>query len=162
MISTASIINMLANAIQHDSMQASPPARAVQGADTGPEAVETERRETVQISKLAQTLYVNLNKTENKHSDIDDSGLPDVIKRLLKTIREIKEKLREQQEQLRAVMEDRSLSDEAKMTKMSSIQATMGILQGQLSNAMKRLDKLIKDLKLGGEEVMKVMVLVIR
>jgi len=162
MISTSSIINMLANSIQLGSMQDPPPARAVQGADTGPEAVETAQRGTVQISTLAQALHAKLNKAENKNSDIDDSGLPDAIKRLLKAIREIKEKLREQQEQLRAVMADRSLSDEDKATKMSSIQATMGTLQGALARAMQQLEKLIKDLKLGEEGVLKVMGLLIK
>lgn len=51
-------------------------------------------------------------KTESKNSDIDESGLPDTVKQLLKMIRELKAQLAEKMAELQALMAQSDMDDE--------------------------------------------------
>ncbi|OPA86587.1 hypothetical protein BFW86_20850 [Pseudomonas fluorescens] len=86
-------------------------------------------------------------KTSN--SDIDDSGLSDNVKQLLKMIREIKKQIAEKQAEMAAVMADQSLSPEQARAKLSGLQAALSGLQAGLITAQTSLAKAMKGMSAG-------------
>lgn len=86
-------------------------------------------------------------KTSN--SDIDDSGLADNVKNLLKMIREIKKQIAEKQAEMAAVMADKNLSPEQARARLSGLQAALSGLQASLTSAQASLTKAMKDMSAG-------------
>ena len=86
-------------------------------------------------------------KTSN--SDIDDSGLAENVKQLLKMIREIKKQIAEKQAEMAAVMADKSLSPDQARAKATALQSALGALQASLTSAQASLTKAMKDLSAG-------------
>ena len=83
-------------------------------------------------------------KTSN--SDIDDSGLADNVKNLLKMIREIKKQIAEKQAEMAAVMADKNLSPEHARARLSGLQSALSALQAGLTSAQASLAKAMKDM----------------
>ncbi|WP_082363278.1 hypothetical protein [Pseudomonas libanensis] len=83
-------------------------------------------------------------KTSN--SDIDDSGLADNVKNLLKMIREIKKQIAEKQAEMAAVMADKNLSPEQARARLSGLQSALSALQAGLTSAQASLAKAMKDM----------------
>ncbi|AZE62571.1 MULTISPECIES: hypothetical protein [Pseudomonas] len=86
-------------------------------------------------------------KTSN--SDIDDSGLADNVKNLLKMIREIKKQIAEKQAEMAAVMADKNLSPEQARARLSGLQSALSGLQASLTSAQASLTKAMKDMSAG-------------
>ena len=86
-------------------------------------------------------------KTSN--SDIDDSGLSDNIKNLLKMIRQIKKQIAEKQAEMAAVMADKTLSPEQARARLSGLQSALSALQASLTGAQASLSKAMKDMSAG-------------
>ncbi|KRP47015.1 VCBS repeat-containing protein [Pseudomonas libanensis] len=86
-------------------------------------------------------------KTSN--SDIDDSGLADNVKNLLKMIREIKKQIAEKQAEMAAVMADKSLSPEQARARLSGLQSALSGLQASLTSAQASLTKAMKEMSAG-------------
>jgi hypothetical protein len=86
-------------------------------------------------------------KTSN--SDIDDSGLADNVKNLLKMIREIKKQIAEKQAEMAAVMADKNLSPEQARARLSGLQSALSGLQASLNGAQASLSKAMKDMSAG-------------
>ncbi|WP_395611106.1 hypothetical protein [Pseudomonas sp. B22129] len=81
----------------------------------------------------------------NPNKDIDDSGLKDNIKQLLKMIRELRKQLAEKMAQLSAAMNDTTLSPEARQAKVSSLQGDIATIQSGLMTAQSQLAKSLKN-----------------
>ena len=108
-----------------------------------PKADETKPAVSVVISGAAMKASA-AEKASN--SDIDDSGLAENVKQLLKMIREIKKQIAEKQAEMMAVMADKSLSPEQAQAKVSALQSALGALQASLTSAQASLTKAMKDM----------------
>ncbi|WP_426136122.1 hypothetical protein [Pseudomonas sp. PWP3-1b2] len=83
--------------------------------------------------------------SSNPNKDIDDSGLKDNIKQLLKMIRELRKQLAEKMAQLSAAMNDTALSPEARQAKVAGLQGDIASIQAGLMTAQTQLAKSLKD-----------------
>ncbi|WP_219269205.1 hypothetical protein [Pseudomonas sp. Xaverov 259] len=83
-------------------------------------------------------------KTSN--SDIDDSGLADNVKNLLKMIREIKKQIAEKQAEMAALMADKNLSPDQMRARLSGLQSALSALQASLVGMQTSLTKAMKDM----------------
>ena len=82
---------------------------------------------------------------KSSNSDIDESNLKDNIKQLLKMIRELKKQLAEKMAQLSAVMNDTTLTPEARQAKVAGLQGDVATIQAGLMSAQTQLAKSLKD-----------------
>lgn len=108
-----------------------------------PAAEDSNPAVSVTISGAAMKAAAG-EKTSN--SDIDDSGLSDTLKNLLKRIREIRKQIAEKQAEMAAVMADRSLSPEQAQAKVAGLQTALAGLQSALTTAQASLSKAMKDM----------------
>ncbi|NVZ51051.1 hypothetical protein HX792_11930 [Pseudomonas sp. B6002] len=81
----------------------------------------------------------------NPNKDIDDSGLKDNIKELLKMIRELRKQLAQKMAQISAAMNDTALSPEARQAKVAGLQGDVASIQAGLMNAQAQLAKALKN-----------------
>ncbi|WP_260960930.1 hypothetical protein [Pseudomonas citri] len=93
----------------------------------------------VGLQKAANERATNTNK------DIEESGLPDQAQKILKMIRELKQKIEEKQSEMQALMADQSMSPETKQAKVGALQATLSTLTASLVTASAALEKLTKN-----------------
>ena len=84
-------------------------------------------------------------RRSNPNSDIEESGLPDQAQKLLKMIRELKQKIEEKQQEMQAVMADQNMSPEVKQAKVGTLQSELGTLTANLMTASNSLDKFSKN-----------------
>ena len=119
---------------------------AESGAAEVPTADEAKPAASVTISGAAMKAAAD-EKTSN--SDIDDSGLSDNIKNLLKMIRQIKKQIAEKQAEMAAVMADKTLSPEQARARLSGLQSALSALQASLTGAQASLSKAMKDMSAG-------------
>lgn len=89
--------------------------------------------------------------------DIEESGLPDTIQKMLKMIRKLQKELAEKMEQLNAVMQDNSLSPEEMRQRVSSLQAEITGIAGALTTANAALAKAMKQQSLTPDQLAKVL-----
>lgn len=114
-----------------------------------PAAAEAKPAEGVSVTiSGAAMLAAKADKASN--SDIDDSGLGDSVKQLLKMIRQIKQQIAEKQAELAAVMADKSLTPEQAKARMSGLQSALNGLQASLTTAQASLTKSMKNMS-GGD-----------
>ena len=81
---------------------------------------------------------------QRSNADIDDSGLEDSVKQVLKMIRQLKQQIAEKQAELAAVAADNTLSPEEARAKASALQTEIGSLQAGLMSAQTSLAKAMK------------------
>lgn len=91
-------------------------------------------------------------KTESKNSDIDESGLPDTVKQLLKMIRELKAQLAEKMTELQALMAQSDMDDETRQARAQALQTEVGSISGALTTATAELARVMRDQKLSTEQ----------
>lgn len=91
-------------------------------------------------------------KTESKNSDIDESGLPDAVKQLLKMIRELKAQLAEKMAELQALMAQSDMDDETRQARAQALQTEVGSISGALTTATAELARVMRDQKLSTEQ----------
>ncbi|MFI8746962.1 hypothetical protein ACIGKL_17600 [Pseudomonas sp. NPDC077186] len=116
--------------------------------ERSPEEVREGLR--VSLSKLGQSLSAKAGKDR----DIDDSGLPDSIKQLLKMIRELKAQIAEKQAQIDALLGDQRLDPQARRLQLEALQSELASLSGALAAANANLIKLMSDNNLSDEQMM--------
>lgn len=66
-------------------------------------------------------------------ADIDESGLPEAVRQLLKMVRKIQKELAEANRQLEALMRDRSLDPVEMLKKTAALQARVSALSASLN-----------------------------
>ncbi|MFC6297196.1 hypothetical protein GNF76_10205 [Pseudomonas sp. CCM 7893] len=108
-----------------------------------PVAAESKPGVAVTISGAAMKAAAAENASNN---DIDDSGLADNVKQLLKLIRQIKQQIAEKQAEMAAVMADKNLSPEQAQARLGSLQSAISTLQAGLTAAQASLLKAMKDM----------------
>lgn len=84
-------------------------------------------------------------KSANPNRDIEQSGLPDQTQKLLKMIRELKQKIEDKQNEIQAVMADPSLSPETRQARIGGLQSALATLTANLMTASNSLDKLSRN-----------------
>ncbi|WNW13686.1 hypothetical protein RRX38_21825 [Pseudomonas sp. DTU_2021_1001937_2_SI_NGA_ILE_001] len=135
-ISTAAQLNS-AN-LQRSVSEAATDSReqTAESASPAPAAGVQVSLSSASIQKAAEERKANPNK------DIDESGLPDNAKDLLKAIRELKQKIAEKQQEIQAMMADQNMDPELKKTRVGALQAEMAALTASLMSASASLNKL--------------------
>ena len=98
----------------------------------------------------------------DKNRDIDESSLPDVLKDLLKMIRELKAQIEAKKAELKEVMSDQSLDPDAKRIKVEMLQGELASLQGALSSANATLIKTMREQNLSDQQMQEVATLVMK
>jgi len=96
-------------------------------------------------------------QVKSSDSDIDDSGLDDSVKQMLKTIRALKQQIDEKLAELQAVAMDQSLTPEERQAKVANLQTAISSLQAGLITAQTSLAKAMKGMS--PEDIGKVMAL---
>ena len=127
-------------------------AQGVQRQNTAAERSPEEMRDGLQVSlsELGQSLSV---KTD-QNRDIDESGLPETIKQLLKMIRQLKAQIAEKRAQLQALMTQEELDSETRRVRAQALQAELTTLNGALATANANLIKLMRENGLSSEQMM--------
>lgn len=90
-------------------------------------------------------------------SDIDESGLPESIRQLLKMIRKLQKELAEANRQLQALMRDRSLDPVQMQKKTAALQARVSALSASLNTVNFGLVKAMSQANLSPDQVGKAM-----
>ncbi|PRA26523.1 hypothetical protein [Pseudomonas poae] len=83
-------------------------------------------------------------KSASTDSDIDESGLDDNVKQILKMIRKLKQQIDEKLAELQAVAVDQSLTPEERQAKTATLQSAISSLQAGLITAEGSLAKAMK------------------
>ena len=126
-------------------IQALPETKKAAATDAAAVAPTDEAKPAVSVTISGAAMKAAAaEKTSN--SDIDDSGLADNVKNLLKMIREIKKQIAEKQAEMASVMADRNLSPEQARARLSGLQSALSALQASLTSAQASLTKAMKDM----------------
>ena len=96
-------------------------------------------------------------EVKSADSDIDESGLDDNVKQMLKTIRKLKQQIDDKLAELQAVAMDQSLTPEERQAKVANLQTAISSLQAGLITAQTSLAKAMKGMS--PEDIGKVMAL---
>jgi len=119
--------------------------------------------EGVKVSLSGVGLQKSANdRAANANKDIEESGLPDQVQKILKMIRELKQKIAEKQSEMQALMADQSMSPETKRVKAGALQATLSTLTASLMTASASLDKLSKSGTLSAAQAQQVVKLAMK
>lgn len=135
---------------------ATPAPDSAQGATNPQSAADTPR---IEISQKGRELSASRSSQADKaksNDDIDDSGLPDTIKGMLKQLRELNEQLAAQKEQLQAAMARQDLPPEERQARMAQAQGTISTLTAALSSVMNALNKQMSEQDLSSEQRAKI------
>jgi chromosome segregation ATPase len=126
-------------------------AAASQRQNTAAEQTPEQQREGIRVSlsELSKSLSASAGE---KNKDIDESGLPDSTKDLLKMIRKLKAEIAAKQAELRELMADQGMDPETKRAKADGLQTQLASLNSALSSANANLIKQIREQGLSGEQ----------
>lgn len=95
-------------------------------------------------------------------SDIEESGLPENIQKLLKMIRKLQQQIAEKLAQLQAAMADKRLSPDEVKARIGSLQTALAALNSGLLTANASLAKAMRDAGLSPEQVVKASALLMK
>lgn len=98
----------------------------------------------------------------SKDDDIDESGLPDSIKQILKMIRRLREQVEEKKKELQEVATDSSLDEETRKLRQQQLRGELASLNSALTTALVNLRKAMKESKLSDEQSVKAMSLAMK
>jgi Sec-independent protein translocase protein TatA len=129
---------------------------AVSSSETDQQALRDSLR--VSLSELGKARSA----AAQKNRDIDESSLPDVLKDLLKMIRELKAQIEAKKAELKEVMSDQSLDPETKRMKIEALQGELASLQGALSSANATLIKTMREQDLSDQQMQEMASLVMK
>ncbi|QXG36295.1 FlxA-like family protein [Pseudomonas viridiflava] len=90
--------------------------------------------------------------SSSKDADIEQSGLPKSVQKLLKAIRELQRQITELTVQIQQVLTDPRLSDDERKSKAAGLQAVLSMLQAQISTSSDDLSSLMNQLKSSNDE----------
>jgi Sec-independent protein translocase protein TatA len=120
--------------------------------ERSPEAVPQSNREIAESVKVALSERAEKALKSSSNQDIDDCDLPEVIKRLLKHIRELKQQIAEVQQQITELARQQGLPDEERSTLMDGLRSQLASLSSALSTAYASLAKAMKQQALSDEQ----------
>lgn len=102
----------------------------------------------VSLSELGKT---NAKQAE-QNKDIDDSNLPDTIKQILKTIRDLKQQIADKQAEIDKASQE-GLQSEQQREKLKLLQTELGMLNSALAGAQQSLNKALQQQNLSDEQI---------
>ncbi|MFJ4371372.1 hypothetical protein ACIP1T_01995 [Pseudomonas japonica] len=115
-------------------------------------------------SALSEGVKVNLSLKglevsgkQQADADIDESGLPESVRQLLKMIRKLQKELAEADRQLQALMRDRSLDPVEMQKKTAALQARVSALSASLNTLNFGLVRAMSQADLSPDDVNKAM-----
>jgi len=138
------MLSITTNLVSHTQIQVLPETKQVNAANEIAAASATDEVKPAVSVTISGAAMKASTTAKNANSDIDDSGLADNVKNLLKMIRNIKKQIAEKQAEMAAVMADKSLSPEQARAKLSGLQAALGGLQASMISAQASLAKVMK------------------
>lgn len=106
-------------------------------------APETKVVEGVTVT-ISGEAFKAAGASKSANADIDDSGLDDSVKEVLKMIRKLKQQIAEKMAELQAIAADKSLTPEQARAKTASVQGAISSLQAGLMTAQTSLAKAMK------------------
>lgn len=106
-------------------------------------AAETNVLEGVKVT-ISGAAFKAVAVASRTNSDIDDSGLDDSVKQILKMIRKLKQQIAEKMAELQAIAADKSLTPEQARAKTANVQGAISSLQAGLMTAQTSLAKAMK------------------
>ncbi len=112
-------------------------------------AAETKGVEGVTVT-ISGAAFKAVAVASKANSDIDDSGLDDSVKQILKMIRKLKQQIAEKMAELQAVANDNSLTPEQARVKTNNIQGAISALQAGLMTSQGSLLKAMKSMSADG------------
>lgn len=124
------------------------PASAGASEESGPGS----SREIAASVKVSLSERAAQTQQGSRNRDIDDSDLPEIIKRLLKHIRELKQQISEVQQQINDLARQQNLSDDERSAMMDGLRSQLASLSGALSTAYASLAKAMKQQALSDEQ----------
>ncbi|MBX8484987.1 chemotaxis protein [Pseudomonas cichorii] len=98
--------------------------------------------------------------SSSKNSDIEQSGLPESVQKILKAIRELQKKIAETLEKIQEVLNDKTLSYDERQTRATALQTVLGMLQRQVSNSTADMANLMNQMQASDADKVKAGVLV--
>ncbi|MFN3359700.1 MAG: hypothetical protein ACK418_27345 [Pseudomonas sp.] len=116
-------------------------------------AAETDEKSTPSSeTKVVEGVTVTISAAAFKaaaapksaNADIDDSGLDDNVKQVLKMIRQLKQQIAEKMAELQAIAADKSLTPEQAQARIANVQGAISSLQAGLLTAQTSLAKAMK------------------
>ncbi|WP_110971986.1 hypothetical protein [Pseudomonas huaxiensis] len=107
--------------------------------------------EGVKVSLSLKGLEVSGQRQDD--ADIDESGLPESVRQLLKMIRKLQRELAEAQRQLQSLMRDRSLDPVEMQKKTAALEARVSALSASLNTANFGLVRAMGQLALTPDQV---------
>lgn len=143
----------VSNPTAHSALQPTTPTQARDAATDQSSSASSARPEAVKVSLSGLALQKSAAAQKAaSNRDIEESGLPDTTQKILKMIRELKQKIEEKQVELQAVMTDQSLDPRTRQLKAAGVQAELGSLTAALTTANTALNKQVKDGLLSAEQ----------
>jgi len=126
----------------------------------GTDDAPVDSREPSPIASGIQVLLSDAGLTKaavsgGQNSDIEESGLPENIQRILKMIRSLQQQIAEKTARIKAVLADKMLSNEAKIAKLAALRGAIASLNNGLITANLSLSKVMNQSDLSPEQVMK-------
>ncbi|AZF06715.1 hypothetical protein [Pseudomonas sp. R5-89-07] len=115
-------------------------------------STETKAVEGVTVT-VSAAAFQAAGKAKSSNADIDDSGLDDNVKQVLKMIRQLKQQIAEKQAELAAVAMANNLSPEEARARTSALQGEISSLLAGLMSAQISLAKAMKGMS--GDDAMK-------
>jgi hypothetical protein len=98
------------------------------------------------LSSSGRSLFVAVSQSSKpeRDKDIDESGLPEPIKKLLKIVRQLKAQIQEKLSEMRRIQADRNLSPRERELKLKRLQIGLNALNGALTASYGSLLKATK------------------
>lgn len=124
---------------------AKPVAEIEEKASASETTTQTKVVEGVTVT-ISADAFKAAGATKNANADIDDSGLEDNVKQVLKMIRQLKQQIAEKQAELAAVAMASNLSPEQARARASNLQSEISTLQAGLMSAQTSLAKAMKNM----------------
>lgn len=96
----------------------------------------------------------------SRNADIEQSGLPESVQKILKAVRELQRRIEETMEKIQKVLSDKSLTYDERQTQATALQTVLGMLQRQVSNSTADLSVLMNQLQSSDSDKIKAGILV--
>lgn len=130
------------------SLKLNQPKQTAAGATTSATNNNTMQGAYISLSELGKTKA----KQAEQNKDIDDSNLPDIIKQILKTIRDLKQQIADKQAEIDKATQD-GLQSEQQREKLKLLQTELGMLNSALGSAQQSLNKAMQQQDLSDEQI---------
>lgn len=121
------------------------------------EPIQTSAKQDLHVDLSAAARMSSGAEAQKSNDDIEQSDLPEVLKILLKQLREIRQKIMEKLAELQKVMQDHKLPAELRKQRMQMLQSEIMGLEAAYIGINKEIEKLSRNDSLSAEQKMTMM-----